>query len=163
MSVGCPFRRDLPSNKKWFREEPVMAKDLPDPISGPVGIDRSALPPELAEMLDQSERDYVGWNPEVQATVAGTVADITPNCDCGGYGGHYLLFIDEPGGNGTAVHCFHTTLRNQIEPRIETGKLRAGDLIVVSYTGKQASKTKGHADMATYRVVIRQKGILPKA
>lgn len=137
-----------------------MAKDLPFDRKD---IDRSALPPELAEMLDQSERDYIGWNPEEQPQIAGTVVDITPNCDCGGYGPHNLLFIDQPAGTGVAVHCFHTALRSQIDGRILTGTLKTGDLIVIAYAGRTPSKTKGHGDLHNYRVVVRQKGILPKA
>jgi hypothetical protein len=140
-----------------------MAKDLPDPITGPQELDRSALNPELAEMLEQSERDYEGWNPDIQRQVAGTVADISPDCACGGYGGHYILFIDQPDGSGLAVHCFHTTLRSQIDGKISKGGLRQGDLVVIAYNGRTPSKVKGHGDQYNYRVVVRQKGIVPKA
>jgi hypothetical protein len=136
-----------------------MAKDLPFDRQD---IDRSALPPELREMLDQSETDYVGWNPEERPQVAGTVADIAPNCDCGGYGSHNIVFIDSPVGDSVAVHVFHTTLRSQMEDRIRLGRLSVGDLIVISYLGKAPSKVKGHADVNNYRVVVHQKGILPK-
>ena len=110
----------------------------------------------LAEMLGQTERDYVGWNPDEKPQVAGIVADIATDCDCGGFGTHNIIFIDEGDGeNGTAVHCFHTTLRSQVDSKIRTGKLAAGDLIAIAYRGTQASKTKGHADINVYRVVIR--------
>jgi hypothetical protein len=137
-----------------------MAKDLPFDRQD---IDRSALPAELREMLDQSEKEFVGWNPEERPQVAGTVSDIQPNCDCGGYGVHNIIFIDSPIGESVAVHVFHTTLRSQLEERIRLGKLIAGDLIVISYLGKTASKQKGHADINNYRVVVHQKGtITPK-
>jgi hypothetical protein len=127
-------------------------------------IDRSSLPPELAEMLDQSERDYVGWNPAERPQVAGTVADIQANCDCGGYGPHNIVFVDQPNGEGVAIHVFHTILRSQLEDKIRTGKLQQGDLIVVAFAGTTPSKTKGHADQNNYRVVIRQQGVIvPKA
>lgn len=137
-----------------------MAKDLPFDRQE---IDRSQLPQELRDMLDQSEAEYVGWNPDERPQLAGTVADIQSNCDCGGYGPHYILFIDSAAGDNAAVHVFHTTLRSQLEDRIRIGKVAAGDLIVISYLGKQPSKVKGHADVNNYRVVIHQKGILPKA
>lgn len=137
-----------------------MAKDLPFDRQE---LDRSSLPPELREMLDQSEKEFVGWNPEERPQVAGTVVDIQPNCDCGGYGSHNIVFIDQPNNESVAVHVFHTTLRSQLEERIRTGKLSAGDMIVISYLGKSPSKQKGHADINNYRVVVRQKGILPKA
>lgn len=137
-----------------------MAKDLPFDRQE---IDRSQLPQELQEMLDQSEQEYVGWNPDERPQVAGTVADIQPNCDCGGYGPHNILFIDQPVGDSVAVHCFHTTLRSQTDERIRTGKIAAGDLIVISYLGRTPSKVKGHGDQYNYRVVVHQKGVLPKA
>lgn len=137
-----------------------MAKDLPFERHE---IDKSALPEEFREMLDQSEKEYVGWNPEERPQVVGTIADIQSNCDCGGYGGHNILFIDSPVGESVAVHCFHTILRSQTEDRIRTGRIASGDLIAISYLGTRPSKVKGHADQNDYRVVIRQKGILPKA
>jgi hypothetical protein len=143
------------------RENRTMAKDLPFDRHE---INRDSLSDELKAMLDQSEREYVGWNPEERPQVAGTVAEITPGCDCGGYGAHYIVFIDSPEGEGVAVHCFHTTLRSQIDERIRLGGLVAGDLIVIAYAGKTPSKVKGHGDINNYRVVVRQKGgIVPKA
>ena len=120
-------------------------------------VDRRGLSDEMREMLDQSEREYVGWNPAEHPQIIGTVADITPGCDCGGYGQHTILSIDTPDGEGIAVHAFHTTLRNQIEPKIRQGRLGVGDLIAISHLGTKPSNTKGHADMNQYRVVIRQK------
>lgn len=125
-------------------------------------IDRSSLTPELAEMLDQSERDYVGWNPDERPQVAGTVADIQPGCDCGGYGPHYIVFVDQPNGEGVGIHVFHTVLRSQLENKIKAGNVRQGDLIVIAFTGKTPAKVKGHGDQYNYRVVVRQKGIVPK-
>lgn len=109
----------------------------------------------LREMMAQTERDYIGWNPEEKAQVAGIVADIATDCDCGGFGTHNIIFIDEGNGDGTAVHCFHTTLRSQVDNKIKMGRLAAGDLIAIAYRGTQQSKTKGHADINLYRVVIR--------
>jgi hypothetical protein len=138
-----------------------MAKDLPFDRQE---IDKSALPEELRQLLDQSEKEYVGWNPEEQPQVVGTVADIQTNCDCGGYGAHNIIFIDSPVGSSVAVHCFHTILRSQVDERIRLGKISAGDLIAISYLGTKPSKVKGHADQNDYRVVVRQKGgIVPKA
>ena len=127
------------------------------PSAGPGPIDRRGLSDEMREMLDQSEREYVGWNPEETPQIIGTVTDVTPDCDCGGYGNHNILFIDTPKGDGIAVHVFHTTLRSQIDTRIKQGRLGTGDLIAISYLGTKPSAVKGHADMNTYRVVIRQK------
>lgn len=137
-----------------------MAKDLPFDRQE---IDRSQLPQEMRDMLDQSETDYVGWNPEERPQVVGTVADIQTNCDCGGYGPHNIIFIDSPVGESVAVHCFHTTLRSQTDDRIRTGRINAGDLIAIAYLGTKESKIKGHAASNQYRVVVHQKGVLPKA
>lgn len=112
---------------------------------------------ELDDMLAQTERDYVGWNPEDMPTVAGIVADIATDCDCGGYGVHNIIFIDLPDGNGVAVHAFHTTLRSQTAGKIKSGQLSQGDLIAIAYRGTAPSKVKGHADINNYRVVIRRK------
>lgn len=110
----------------------------------------------LSEMLAQTQRDYVGWDPDEKPQVAGEVSDIVNDCDCGGFGPHNIVFIDEPDGDGTAVHCFHTTLRSQVDGKIKSGRLSVGDLIAINYRGTQPSKTKGHADINLYRVVIRQ-------
>lgn len=120
-------------------------------------VDRRGLSDEMREMLDQSEREYVGWNPAEQPQIIGTVADIIPDCDCGGYGPHTILSIDTPQGEGVAVHAFHTTLRSQIEPRIKQGRLGVGDLIAISHLGTKPSAVKGHGDMNMYRVVVRPK------
>lgn len=120
-------------------------------------MDRRGLSDEMRSMLDQSERDYVGWNPEMQPQLVGTVADIVPDCDCGGFGTHYIIMVDIPNADGVAIHCFHTTIRSQVEPKIKQGRLGIGDLIAVSHLGTKPSSVKGHADMNMYRVVIRQK------
>jgi len=118
---------------------------------------RRGLSDEMKEMLAASEREYVGWNPEEMPQLVGTVADITPDCDCGGYGGHNIIFVDLPDGEGIAVHAFHTTLRSQIDPKIRSGRLGVGDLIAISHLGTKQSSVKGHNDMNMYRVVVRQK------
>lgn len=118
--------------------------------------DTSGLSDEMREMLAQSTRDYIGWNPEEQPQIVGTVADIVPGCDCGGFGPHTILMIDEPNGNGVAVHAFHTTLRSQVEPKLKERRLNIGDLIAISHLGTKQSSVKGHNDMNMYRVVIRQ-------
>jgi hypothetical protein len=115
------------------------------------------LSEEMRAMLAATEREYVGWDPEVMPTFVGTVADIVPDCDCGGYGGHYIISVDLPDGNGLAMHCFHTTLRSQIEPKIKTSRLGVGDLIAVSHKGTKDSAVKGHNAMNMYSVVVRQK------
>jgi len=132
-----------------------MAQDM-DKAFGPE--DRSTLPDEMRQMLEQSEQEYVGWNPETQPQIVGTISDISPDCDCGGYGPHNILFVDTPQGTGIAVHVFHTTLRTQVEPRIKQGRLAAGDLIAITHFGTKQSQVKGHADMNMYRVVVHQKG-----
>jgi len=106
-------------------------------------------------MLDQSETNYVGWNPEDMPQFVGTLSDIAEDCDCGGYGSHKILFVDLPNGAGVAVHVFHTTLRSQIEPKLKAGRLGIGDLIAISHLGTQESRVKGHNDMNMYRVVTR--------
>src|SRR5215831_16039448 len=115
------------------------------------------LSEEMRAMLAQTEREYVGWDPSVMPTFVGTLADFTPDCDCGGYGPHYILFVDLPDGNGVAVHVFHTTLRSQIEPKLKQGRLGIGDLIAISHLGTKQSSVKGHNDMNMYRVVTKPK------
>jgi hypothetical protein len=122
------------------------------------GIDMTGMTPEMRDMLAQVERDYVGWDPDIQPQIVGTLADYKDDCDCGGYGSHYLLFIDAPNGDGIGVHCFGTTLRNQIEPKIKSHRLDIGDLIAIAYLGTKDSQVKGHNAMSMYRVVIRHKG-----
>ena len=116
---------------------------------------RKGLSQEMRDMLDASTRSYEGWNPEEMPQFVGTLEDIIPDCDCGGYGTHYILQIDLPDGNGVAVHVFHTTLQSQIVPKIKSGRLGIGDLIAISHLGTKASSVKGHNDMNMYRVVTR--------
>ena len=118
-------------------------------------FDRRGLSDEMRDMLDASTREYVGWNPEDMPQFVGTVSDIIPECDCGGYGSHPIVQVDLPNGEGVAVHVFHTTLRSQIEPKIKSGRLGVGDLIAVSHLGTKASSVKVHNDMNMYRVVTR--------
>jgi len=118
-------------------------------------FDRRGLSDEMRQMLDQSERNYDGWDPMEMPQLVGTLADIVPDCDCGGYGPHTILNIDLPDGSGVAVHAFHTTLRSQIEPKIKQGRLGIGDLIAISHLGTKASSVKGHNDMNMYRVVTK--------
>jgi len=115
------------------------------------------LTPEMRELLGRTEREYVGWDPEILPTFVGTVADIVPGCDCGGYGEHYIISVDLPDGNGLAMHCFHTTLRSQIEPKIKQSRLGVGDLIAVSHKGTKDSSVKGHNAMNMYSVAIKPK------
>ena len=115
------------------------------------------LSQEMRDMLAATEREYVGWDPDTMPTFVGSVADIVPGCDCGGYGEHYIISVDLPDGNGLAMHCFHTTLRSQIEPKIKSSRLGIGDLIAVSHKGQKDSSVKGHAPMNMYSVVIRPK------
>lgn len=122
-----------------------------------IPMDRRGLSDEMREMLDQSERNYEGWNPEERPQLVGTIADIVMDCDCGGFGTHPILFIDLPNGDGVAVHTFHTTLRSQVEPKIKQGRMGVGDLIAISHLGTKQSAVKGHADMNMYRVVSRPK------
>jgi len=115
------------------------------------------LTPEMKALLGQTEREYVGWDPEITPAFVGTVADIVPDCDCGGYGTHYIINVDLPDGNGLAMHAFHTTLRSQIEPKIKNSRLGVGDLIAVSHKGTKDSTVKGHNPMNMYSVAIKQK------
>jgi len=112
---------------------------------------------EMRDLLAQTEREYVGWDPDTLPTFVGTVADIIPGCDCGGYGEHYIISVDLPDGNGLAMHCFHTTLRSQIEPKIKSSRLGVGDLIAVSHKGTKDSAVKGHNAMNMYSVAIKAK------
>jgi hypothetical protein len=121
----------------------------------PEAFNRRGLSDEMRDMLDQSTREYVGWNPEDMPQFVGTVADIVPDCDCGGYGPHTILMVDLPNGAGVAVHAFHTTLRSQIEPKIKQHRLGVGDLIAISHLGTKQSSVKGHNDMNMYRVVTK--------
>jgi len=125
--------------------------------STPTDINAMRMSDEMRAMLEQSTREYAGWNPEDMPQLVGTLADITTECDCGGYGNHPILFIDLPNGDGVAVHVFHTTLRSQIVPKLTQGRLGIGDLIAISHLGTKQSSVKGHNDMNMYRVVTKPK------
>lgn len=120
--------------------------------------DKESASSQLLRMMKKGEKGYIGWNPEDDPVAMGTVAGITPNCECGDFGPHYIVEIDRPSGINTAVHCFHTVLRSQVERRItaEPSALNIGDLIVISYLGTKAARKQGYSDQNEYTVVVEK-------
>jgi hypothetical protein len=120
--------------------------------------DQDTATSQLLRMMKKGQKGYVGWNPEDDPVAAGIVAGISPNCNCGDFGPHYIIEIDRPSGINTAVHCFHTVLKSQVERRLEaeTPAINVGDLIVITYLGTKASRKAGHSDQNDYTVVVEK-------
>jgi hypothetical protein len=120
--------------------------------------DRESASAQLLRMMKKGEKGYIGWNPDDDPVVGGFVAGITPNCNCGEFGPHYIVEVDRPSGINTAVHCFHTVLKSQIERRIEADPtaLNVGDLIVITYLGTKAARKQGYSDQNEYTVVVEK-------
>lgn len=109
---------------------------------------------QLARMLMQARKRYIGWNPEAQPQVGGIIVEVVPGCNCGGFGEHYIINIDQPDNTGIAVHCFHTILRNMVERRIAGNALPVGHLIVVAYLG-QVKVNSNLPDAYDYNIVVQ--------
>lgn len=104
-------------------------------------------------LLDQVDRDVVGWQPEAGDRLFGRVLDIQDaNSE---YGSYPLIVIDSPEYKQlVGLHCFHATLRNAVEAQINRGNLVIGSSIAVSYKGL-GEATKGNSAPNMYRVAVQ--------
>ena len=106
----------------------------------------------LEELLAQVDQDVKGWLPKDGDKIAGTVVDVTDGTS--DYGTYPLLTIQTPSGKLVGVHCFHQVLRNDIERKIEKGKLAEGWNIAIAYKGEGAA-SEGKNAPHMYRVATR--------
>lgn len=121
-----------------------------DPGAAPV--EEEMYDATLEELLGQVDQDVKGWLPNDGDKIAGTVVDITTGSS--EYGEYPLVTIQTPSGKLVGLHCFHQVLRNDIERKIEKGKLLEGYSIAVAYKGEGAAK-EGRNAPHMYRVATR--------
>lgn len=107
---------------------------------------------EYEHLLSQVDRDIVGWKPEPGDKVFGRVADVMEaESDFGQYP---LIAIDSPLHEQlVGVHCFHTTLKNDVQRKIDHGTLAIGSEIAVSYRGMGEARG-GNSAPHMYRVAV---------
>lgn len=118
----------------------------------PADLDWQNADPELKRLLDQVDLDVVGWLPKPGDKIYGTVSDLTTGTS--DYGEYPLIIISTPSGRLVGVHAFHQVLRNEIEKKIEQGRLNIGDQIAVAYKGEGEAKG-GNSAPHMYRVAIK--------
>lgn len=110
---------------------------------------------ETEDLLDIVEKDVEGWRPEPGDKLAGIVTDITEGSS--EYGDYPLITVQKKDGTLVGVHCFHQVVRNEINRKIDSGRLRIGDLIAFSYKGEgEARNGKNAPNM--YRVAVKPVG-----
>jgi hypothetical protein len=107
---------------------------------------------DLLDLLNQVDRDVVGWLPNPGDKIAGTVVDITMATSR--WGAYPLVTLETSSGKLIAIHCFHTVLKNEVGRKIEQDRLNVGDLMAVAYRGEGDAK-EGREAANMYRVAIR--------
>jgi len=114
--------------------------------------------PELQALFDEAQRNILNWIPdEAGQEVGGILKDITDvDADFVAGGTVPMLIIESPAGILWGVRTYHSVLRNEIERRIEKGRLKVGDMIVIVYRGKGGDPNRTLNQYEDYRVVVRQ-------
>jgi hypothetical protein len=110
----------------------------------------------LRDLINQVERDVIGWRPQPGDVVAGVVKDITDSNE-GDFGSYVIIVVETEDKQLVGVHCFHTTLRRDIERRLQRGTLRTGDEIAIMYRGEGQSSNASRSAPNLYRVAVRRK------
>ena len=108
----------------------------------------------FASLLRLVDREIVGWRPAAGDRIFGIVADIgTGESEFGEYP---LIVIDSPQSEAlVGIHCFHASLKRDIDNHLERKTLVIGSRIAISYHGLGQS-TQGKSAPNIYRV-----GVLP--
>lgn len=114
--------------------------------------DREYMTQEQRDMLDDAQRNAVGWNPEVEPEIVGEVVDISEGES--EYGTYPLVTIKTASGRDVSIHCFHTILKRDIQRRIDNNGLKVGDMLAVVYKGRGVA-TGGRNAPALYNVRVR--------
>lgn len=95
----------------------------------------------IEELVDL---EVSGWNPEPGDKLVGVLIDRRDGVE-GGYDPYTMLVIQTGEHEATAVHCFHSALRGEVErqdPRI-------GDQVAVKFLGERP--TKGQSKFASFQ------------
>jgi hypothetical protein len=74
----------------------------------------------------------MGWQPEVDVPLSGTVTAISERE--GKYGNYRIVTAEKDDGEAIAIHAFHSVLAQELT------NVGVGDSITVTYLGKKTSK-----------------------
>lgn len=113
---------------------------------------------EWGELLDQVDRDIVGWRPEAGDKIFGIVVDLSEGES--DFGTYPLIVIDSPDHeNLVGVHCFHQILKKDVLAKMARGTLVIGSRIAVSYRG-EGEAASGKSAPNFYRVAVRPPSVV---
>lgn len=103
----------------------------------------------LLDQLDEAQAE--GWRPKAGDKIVGQVVERSMSSP-GQYGAYPILTLQHPDGSKTAVHAFHTVLRNEIE-RLA---VLLHDTIAIKYEGIKSSDKAGGQEYESYRVALQR-------
>lgn len=117
-----------------------------------LAADQVKIDDAFSRLLDLVDRDVVGWRPNPGDRIFGVVADITEgNSE---YGTYPLIVIDTPQSEDLiGVHCFHATLKRDVEANMIRQTLVIGSQIAISYRG-EGTATRGNSAPNLYRLAV---------
>ena len=121
-------------------------------------LDQEMMPPAFRELLDEANREILNWIPDRPGReVVGTLMDITDveskfheNRDT-----VPMLVLQSASGALWGVRCYHSVLLDEVERRIEKGRLNIGDLVAVKYLGKGVDANRDLNQYENYRLVVK--------
>lgn len=89
-----------------------------------------------------------GWRPKDGDTLIGRVTDLSMgNSE---YGSYPIVTVQPEDGDAVAVHCFHTSLNNQMQQI----RPRVGETVGIKFKGKTKTKD-GKREVAVYVVKVK--------
>lgn len=122
-------------------------------------LDQDMMPQEYKSLLDSATREVVNWIPDRPGKdVVGKLIDImdveskfhrdrdtVP-----------MLIIESASKVYWGVRCYHSVLLDEVERRIESGRLKIGDIIAIVYLGKGGNEaTRDLQQYENYRVRVK--------
>lgn len=126
--------------------------DEPFPQDGyPANEDakQAQMTPAMESLLAQvDEAPAEGWQPEAGDKIVGVLTERTMSSE-GEWGAYPILTLQHADGSRTAVHAFHTVLRNELDRR----RPMVGDVVAIKYLGMSAGKG---TDYEGYRVALQR-------
>jgi hypothetical protein len=139
-----------------LQEQGLLPKPDKD-LEAIMDADRAIRTPELQALFDQAQRDILNWIPTTSGQeVGGVLRDITDvDADFVEGGTVPMLVIESPSGVLWGVRAYHSVLRNEIERRIEKGRLQIGYTVAIVYTGKGGDPNRKLNQYENYRLAVK--------
>lgn len=107
---------------------------------------------DFSALLNLVDRDIAGWRPEPGDRLFGTVVDITEGTS--EFGAYPLLVIDTPQSRTlVGVHCFHASLKRDVESAMTRLTLVVGSRVAIGYRGEGEAQ-KGKSAPNIYRLAV---------